>query len=143
MVDALGNAPSEPKGKRFTVFPVSLTEYASMKNQSDWTWTSNTCDPNAVLYQVELHFDKYTRGETRTHILGFLLDDQVYKTCANNQFSYSRVILHFYNSYVSIRQLCFYDQHQIFFLKLLFQILYFLVHNAHESILHLLKSILN
>jgi len=30
MVDAPGNAPGEPKGKGFTVPPVSLAEYASI-----------------------------------------------------------------------------------------------------------------
>ena len=37
MVDALGNAPSESEDNGFTVRSVSLTGYASIKNQSDWT----------------------------------------------------------------------------------------------------------
>ena len=38
---ALGNAPSEPEGKRFTVSPVSLAEYATLTNIFIPHFTSN------------------------------------------------------------------------------------------------------
>ena len=50
MVDALGNAPSEPKGKRFTVFPVSLTEYASID------WSRCRAPPSVLLLPGQAFF---------------------------------------------------------------------------------------